>query len=87
MAVQHKIRNAKGGVVEKTLTPRSAIRTFCIECMGFQIFEVPKCTAPLCPLYPFRMGDAHQMGEEQRKAVGEAARKRLEGESALPLGA
>ena len=30
-----------------------AVRLFCTECMGFE--EHPsKCTAKLCPLYPFR---------------------------------
>lgn len=83
MAIRHKIRTAKGEIVEVELTPRKAVRTFCIECMGFQVNEVTKCTAPLCPLYPFRMGDAHAMSAEQRKTIGEMTRKRNEGQSTL----
>ena len=60
MAIKHTIR---GDGFERTkevsLTPIKAIRLFCIECMGFQLAEIPKCTAPLCPLFPFRMGKAH----------------------------
>jgi hypothetical protein len=36
---------------------RDSIRAFCIQCMGYQPSEVPKCTAgKFCPLYPWRMG-------------------------------
>lgn len=37
---------------------RDAIRVHCIMCMGWQRGEVPLCTAPTCPLYPYRMGEA-----------------------------
>jgi hypothetical protein len=32
-----------------------AIRSFCVMCMGWQQDEVELCTAPNCPLYPYRM--------------------------------
>jgi len=36
--------------------PMTAIRAFCVECMGGYHFEVKNCTAKKCPLLPFRMG-------------------------------
>jgi len=60
MAIEHTIRaNGFERTKEISLTPIKAIRCQCIECMGFQLAEIPKCTAPLCPLFPFRMGKAH----------------------------
>ena len=58
MAVRHRIR-ADGNDRTKvmTLTARRAIIEFCKECMGFNANEVRRCTAPLCPLYPFRTRD------------------------------
>ena len=58
MAVKHRIRTGKDIEGKKTkevnLTARSAIRAFCRECMGFNAKEVKHCTAPLCPLFPFK---------------------------------
>lgn len=42
-----------------------AIRMFCIECMGYQSAEVPRCTDPHCPLYLYRMGP----GQLQKPAL------------------
>jgi len=40
---------------QKDTTSRaSAIRNFCVECVGGVITDVKKCTAPKCPLYNFR---------------------------------
>lgn len=36
---------------------KSAIRAFCIMCMGFQPRYVSGCTDPACPLYKYRMKD------------------------------
>ena len=33
----------------------AATRCFCLECMGWSSSEVRKCTAPGCPLYPYRL--------------------------------
>ncbi len=33
---------------------KAAIRAACLECMGYQSAEVNRCTAPACPLYPYR---------------------------------
>lgn len=32
----------------------AAIRAFCAECVGWDREEVRRCTAPACPLYPYR---------------------------------
>ena len=58
MAVNHLIHDGNGGSREVTTTPIKAIRLFCLECMCYQPSEIRKCTAPLCPLYPYRMGKA-----------------------------
>ena len=53
--VKHRIRSdGNRGTKVVSLTARGAIRHFCRECMGFNAKEVTKCTAPLCPLFPFR---------------------------------
>ena len=58
MAVRHRIRaNGNGKTKIISLTARRAIIEFCKECMGFNANEVRRCTAPLCPLYPFRTYD------------------------------
>ena len=35
---------------------KAAIRAFCVMCMGYQPHHVRGCTAPWCPLYPYRLG-------------------------------
>jgi hypothetical protein len=48
-AVERKLR--------KRIRNRStAIRSFCIMCMGCQPKAVKECSATWCPLWPFRMG-------------------------------
>ena len=59
MAIKQKILDSKRNVVEVSTTPVKAIRLFCVECMGHQFMEVPRCTSPFCPLFPYRMGKAH----------------------------
>lgn len=34
----------------------TAVRAFCIQCMGGYVHLVPDCTAPKCPLFEYRMG-------------------------------
>ena len=31
-----------------------AVRMFCVECMGYEQAEIPRCTSLACPLYPYR---------------------------------
>jgi hypothetical protein len=56
MAINHTVRTKDNKTRKVKLTGLTAIRLHCIECMGFQIHEVKRCTSVLCPLYPFRMG-------------------------------
>ena len=55
--ITHEIRaeNKKGKRTVKT-TPLKAIALHCIECFAFQKSMVKDCSAPLCPLYPYRLG-------------------------------
>jgi len=41
---------------DKIKNPMTAIRAFCVSCMGGYVGEVGSCTAKDCALYPFRMG-------------------------------
>ena len=34
---------------------RAAIRSFCLECVGYQQAEVDRCPATACPLHPYRL--------------------------------
>ncbi|MFH1731225.1 MAG: hypothetical protein ABIF82_06205 [Planctomycetota bacterium] len=36
--------------------PSKAIRSFCLECVGWNAAEVERCSAPECHLWPYRMG-------------------------------
>jgi hypothetical protein len=46
----------------------AAIRANCLMCVGWQYQEVKLCTAPACPLYPYRI-----TGCKPRKVGGETA--------------
>ncbi len=49
----HTIRAKNGLLLTLRLTRKLAISCFCTECLGWE--DNPSdCTAPLCPLYPFR---------------------------------
>ena len=53
VGVTNTVRTADGKFKTLNYTRRQAIRLFCTECMGWS--DDPKtCTAPHCPLYPFR---------------------------------
>jgi len=32
----------------------AAVKAFCLECVSWERQEVARCTAPACPLYPYR---------------------------------
>ena len=76
MSVKHSVHDFKGGSIELNLTPIKAIKRFCLECMGGQQAEIDRCTAPLCPLYPFRGGDAHVYSDETKRRMAERAQNR-----------
>ena len=50
---EHVIRCANGKYASIRLTRKLAMAAFCTECMGWE-GNPQDCTAPLCPLYPFR---------------------------------
>jgi hypothetical protein len=54
--VKHTIRSKDGGVSEVSLTPIKAIRNHCLECTGWSVHEVERCTGKLCSLYLYRLG-------------------------------
>jgi len=43
-------------------SPRSAIKAFCLECMGWQRIEVGNCTATACPLFAYRPYQSEEQG-------------------------
>ena len=50
----HVVRSADGGrVTFARYTRKLAVKVFCTECLGWE-GSPADCTAPLCPLYPFR---------------------------------
>ena len=46
---------AKRDAAWKSGSLARVVRSFCFECMGGMLAEVAECTAPKCPLYPFRL--------------------------------
>lgn len=40
----------------------AAMTSFCLECVGWDKKEVALCTAPACPLYPYR---PYRTGDEE----------------------
>ena len=38
------------------MTKQTAIRKFCLDCFGGSTKDIALCTAPDCPLWPFRLG-------------------------------
>lgn len=73
MAIKHTIRT-KTGTETLTMTAGEAIHQNCIDCCGFQPYEVRRCTAYLCPLWPFRNGPGR--ADRSRESVGERATER-----------
>ena len=63
-------------------TPLSAIKTFCVDCLGGQPKLVKGCTSKNCPLYPYRTGhntnSKRTMTEEQRQMAAERLKKARE---------
>jgi len=58
---------------------RAAVTAQCVECMGFEVAAVRECTAPACPLWPYRPGWARERRrhtEETRHAGADTAAMR-----------
>lgn len=51
--VRHTVRTSANGTRELRYGRELAIRLFCTQCLGWES-DPADCTAPLCPLYPFR---------------------------------
>lgn len=72
--------------------PLTAIREKCIDCCCGSVYEVEKCTAERCPLWPWRFGKnpykkKREYTEEQREALRESARRLNEQKKAAKLAA
>jgi hypothetical protein len=50
----HTIRAANGLLITLKLTRKLAMACFCTECLGWET-NPSECTAPLCPLFPYRV--------------------------------
>ena len=61
----------------RALTGRNqaaAIRSNCLMCCGWQFDEVEACTAPSCPLYPYRRnGHKARTGRAKRENTNATA--------------
>ena len=75
MAIEHTFKNYEGKLITKKLSPIKAIRTHCLECLGWSSDEVIKCSLKTCPLYPFRKGTdpgrKREYSKEERIKIGE----------------
>lgn len=55
--MNHTVRTRDAKTKEiKNYTRGKAIKLFCTECLGWGESNPRDCTAPLCPLFPFRKG-------------------------------
>ena len=63
-------------------TPLSAIKAFCVDCLGGQPKLVKGCASKNCPLWPYRTGhntnSKRTMTEEQRQMAAERLKKARE---------
>ena len=61
-----------------TGSPRTAIKAFCLECVGYVRAEVAQCTAAACPLFMYRpfqcAGASGTSGDDGPKAINPAKR-------------
>lgn len=54
MAIKHTVRTKNGKDVQINVTRSLAIKLMCTECLGWGEDHPKNCTAPKCPLFPFR---------------------------------
>lgn len=47
-------RNGYARAADGSASPRQAIKSFCLECVGYARKEVTNCTALACPLWLYR---------------------------------
>ena len=55
--------------LEGKCSPRSAIKAFCLHCVGYERAVVTNCTSFGCPLYAFR---PYQKGDEDAENPSES---------------
>jgi hypothetical protein len=62
------------------ISPMTAIRTECLDCMAGSADEVRKCVAMACPSWPFRMGKNpwREVSEARREQGRRLAAQRLQ---------
>jgi len=73
MGVTHTFQTIGGKLKTSTLTPIRAIRENCVTCVQ-SIYAVEDCRGETCALYPFRLGDAHTVTQEQRERLSARAK-------------
>jgi hypothetical protein len=47
-------RNTLARAFSGSASPRSAIKAFCLQCVGFSRSDIKNCTARACALYAYR---------------------------------
>lgn len=52
------------------MTRAKAIHYHCIDCMGYQSYEVKKCANTNCPLWEFRRDKNTAAGKHTRRTSG-----------------
>jgi hypothetical protein len=62
-------------------TRKQAIRNFCLECVGYEIAEVHRCTAVECWLHPYRPGAT----KEELKTEKQLTKEQKELKDAKPV--
>lgn len=68
--ITHTIRTKNGKTKKVQLTARTAIMSFCKECVGFVETDVRPCTDKLCPLFLFRLRDTVPKDMRKKKKTG-----------------
>ena len=49
-----KYRKSFCRAVDGLASPRDAIKSFCLECIGWETGEISRCTCYACPLWAYR---------------------------------
>lgn len=62
---------SKNGTKVADLNRRKAIRERCLNCHGWYLREVKKCSFTDCALYPFRSGIGKQDAKKREEAIRE----------------
>lgn len=68
----HELGRTLGDILGHERQRRTAIRSQCLDCVGFERREIAACTTWKCPLYPFRLGTSHPADRgnvEERRAL------------------